>query len=143
MQVVRGNGGCKARGQLRKASHPRIRDGVNAASLKAFTAAKFYLNKIANDESVTLKWAALSHGTNINYVRAAITVLEVGDQRLIKIVLCGDESILAVAKALGPQLKLVKAMADASPAAWTAAARTYGPNQIWDRMVAPLLDAAA
>jgi hypothetical protein len=142
MQVFARNGGRRATRQLRNRPHAQIRDGVRVANLRAFTAARFYLDKIANKQLVTLKEAARCHGTNVPYIQAAIMVLKANDQHLVGRILSG-ERLLAVAKLLTPQIKLAELLADASPAARTAASRAFGhPDLIWDDMVAPLINAA-
>jgi hypothetical protein len=150
----------------RRSPHAQIRDGVRVANLKALTAGEFYLGKVARKESVTLREAALRHGTNVAYLRAAITVIKARDQEWIDRLLRGDGyPIVAAAKFLEPQVKaiealkaagsanlraiyastgftnkLAKLLADSPPAARTSAARYFGrPDVIWDEMVVPTI----
>jgi hypothetical protein len=144
---------------------------MRVANLRALTAAEFYLNKVANKECVTLKVAALRHGTNVVYVRAAIIVLKAGegDWNLAKQVVQGVLPILAAAELVKPQVKaiealkaanpanlqaiytatgftneLTKLLAKSSPAERTSAARDFGhPDIIWDQMVVPTISVNA
>jgi len=169
MQVLLKNGGfSKANGKPRQSPSAQIRNGVRVANLKAFTAAKFYRDRVANKESVTLEGAALCHGTNISYLRAAITVLKAGDRNLADRVVQGVLSILTAAKLVKPQVRAIEALKDANPANLAAiyaatgftnelaklltkssstertdAARAFGHvDAIWADMVDPLISAA-
>jgi hypothetical protein len=166
MQFQSENGGRKARGQPRRSPHAQFRDGVRVAALKAFRAARFYIS----EQPVTLKQAALCHGTTIPYIEAALIVIQVDDEHHLETrILRGDESLLRVAKKLATRVKaiealeaanladlqaiyaatgftnsLLKAFVDASPEARAAAARAFGhPDQLFDEMIAPLISAAA
>ena len=146
----------------RRSPHAQIRNGVRVANLKALTAGEFYL---AN--TVTLQEAALRHGTNVAYLRAAITVIKANDLDWVDRLLHGRCRILAAAKFLEPQVKaiealkaagsanlraiyaatgftnkLAKLLADSPPAERTSAARDFGhPDLIWDEMVVPTISA--
>jgi len=168
MQVFSKNGGpSRANGRSRQSPQRRaqIRHGVRVANLRAITAAKFY---VANKDSVTLEGAALCHGTNISYLRAAITVLKAGDRNLADRVVQGVLSILTAAKLVKPQVRAIEALKDANPANLAAiyaatgftnelaklltkssstertdAARAFGHvDAIWADMVDPLISAA-
>jgi hypothetical protein len=148
----------------RQSSRRRFRRGVCAAALRAFTAAKAYL---FGEEDITLEEAAARHGSCIAYVRAAVTLLQSGDQRLIKAVMHGDISISAAAESVEPLVMLLTGYAKASPrvrddffvatgctadlskllvtsppAERTRAAARLDAGVIWDEMVNPLLKAA-
>jgi hypothetical protein len=120
----------------KRQSHPRpqIRHGVRAANARALRGAHWRLKT----PGATLLEASLYHGSNKHYIRAATTVINYGDQRLIDHLLSGAASILEVAKALEPQLKLTEALKRATPEQRTKAARAFGhPEELWDQMVAP------
>jgi hypothetical protein len=170
MQVLLNGGFSKASGKPRQSPHAQVRYGVRVANLKALTAAEFYLNKVANKEPVTLKETALRHGTNVVYLRAAITVLKATDPFWIDCLLDDDDGcpILELAKLLAPQVKVIEALKAANPAnlqaIYTAtgftnelakllakssstertdAARAFGHvDAIWADMVDPLISAA-
>jgi|SRR6516165_9378485 hypothetical protein len=121
----------------------QVRHGVHVANAKAVTAARFYLNEIANKERVTLAEAALRHGTSVRYVEAAVLLLMSGDQRLLDRVEHGRVSLLPVARLLKPVIRLAEALANATSTQRTAAARAFGhPDLLWDDMVEPQLSAA-
>jgi hypothetical protein len=127
--------------------------------LRAFRAAEFYLDKVANSEPVSLKEAARCHGTNVAYIQAAITVLRANNPCLVDRIVRGEMSLLEAAKWAKPRVEAFAAFEAASPAnraailahllsgstaaERTKAARAFGhPDRIWDDMVEPLLKAA-
>jgi hypothetical protein len=152
----------KANG-VRRSSRRHFRNGVCAAALRAVTAAKAYL---CGD--ITLEEAAVSHGSCIHYVRAAVTLIKSGDQYLMKSMMRGHISPLAAAKQVEPLVLLLTGYAKASSkvkgdffaltgatsdlglhlAASTATERTEGAKRfgnaeaIWEQMVLPLVQAA-
>jgi len=137
----------------RRSSRQHIRDGVCLAALRAFTGAELYRAK----EELTLGEAALKVGSNVDYIRAAVVLLELGDQVWIDRVLRGNCSILTAAASVEGFVKLVNAFKTASPgnlasfytATGTAdlstpvkrmeVARKLGPETIWDDMIVPLV----
>jgi hypothetical protein len=147
----------------RQSSRCHFRLGVCAAALRAVTAGQVYLTK-----DISLEEVAARHGSNVQYVRAAITLLKSGDQRLIEAVMRGDTPILTAAKAVVPLVMLLTGYEQASPkarddffaatgctndlgkhlAASSAAERTEGAVRfgdaevIWNEMVLPLVRAA-
>jgi hypothetical protein len=147
--------------QLRRSPHAHFRDGFRVAALKAFRAARFYIS----EQPVTLKQAALCHGTNVAYVQAAIKVLKANEPDLVDRILVGEISLQVVAKLLAPQVKAIEALKtsswvnlraiftatgftndlstmlpNSSPAELAAAGRAFGnPDVLFDQMIAPLL----
>jgi hypothetical protein len=169
MRILVNNGGShKANGKPRQSPHAQVRDGIRLANLRALTGGEWYLTKVGNKERVSLKEAAVRHGTNAVYLRAAIIVLKANDQNWIGRLLHGD-TILAAAKLLEPQVKAIEALKDAnsanlqaiytatgftneltkllaksSSAERTSAARDFGhPDIIWDQMVVPTISVNA
>jgi hypothetical protein len=69
-----------------QSSRRQFRDGQCAAALRAITAARLYLNKTVP----TLALAAASCGSNVNYVRAAIVILQSEKGNLLSRVLAGN-----------------------------------------------------
>jgi hypothetical protein len=96
-------------------------------------------------------------GSNVRYVRAAIVLLNHGDQNLIDRALHGKCPILIAAASVASLVKLLDVFKTASPgtraifsdvtgladlsstAARTAAASKIGSAVIWDDMISPLL----
>jgi hypothetical protein len=133
--------------------------------LRAITAAKFYLDKVAN-ESVTLRGAALSHGSCVPYVQAGILLIKANEPHLVNRVLRGDMPILAAAKEVWAQVTAIEALKvanpanlqaiytktgftnnlsalliDSSSAERTKAARDCGVDLVWSDMVEPVIGA--
>jgi hypothetical protein len=141
-------------GQHRHSPREHFRGNVCVAALRAFTGAELHRD---DELDLTLREAAMRCGSNIRYVRAAIILLEHGDQNLIDQVLHGERNILAAAASVAVVVKLVTAfkaatsenlasfsaitgMADLSTSAKrTAAASKIGPAVVWDDMISPLL----
>jgi|SRR6516162_1826850 hypothetical protein len=138
----------------RRSPRQHIRDGICLAALRAFTGAELYR---AKPEKLTLGEVALRVGSGIHYVRAAVVLIEHGDQVLIDRVLRGKCSILAAAASVNALVKLLGAFKTASPEnlakfytiTGTAdlstpvrrmeAAAKFGPEVVWDEMVMPLI----
>jgi len=149
----------------RRSPHQHFRDRICLAALRAFTGAELYHAKRGQ---LTLSECALRVGSNVHYVRAAVVLLEHGDQVLIDRVLRGEVSILAAAASVEVLVKLLTAfktatpktrteffaatgctndlgllLAAASPAERTEGAVRFGDAEaIWDQMVMPLVKAA-
>jgi hypothetical protein len=138
--------------RTRRFTHRLFRDGICLAPLRAFTGAELYQSK-----ELTLGEAALRVGSSVHYIRAAIVLLEHGDQKLIDRVLQGECSILTAAASVEALMKLVSAFKTATPetragffaATGTAdlstattraeAATKLGPETVWDDMIVPLV----
>jgi len=141
-------------GQQRHSPREHFRGNVCVAALRAFTAAELHRD---DELGLTLREAAMRCGSNVRYVRAAIILLNHGDQNLIGRVLHGECPILIAAASIAPLVKLLGAFKTASPgtqaifsdvtglvdlsstAARTAAASKIGSAVIWDDMISPLL----
>jgi hypothetical protein len=137
----------------RRSPHQHFRDGICLATLRAFTGAEIYRDK----PELTLREVALRVGSNGQYVRAAVVLIEHGDQNLINRVLRGKCSILAAAASVEPLVKLMSAFEMATPetrarffaatgtadlstaAKRTEAASKLGPELVWEEMVVPLV----
>jgi len=148
--------------RARVSHRARFRNGILRAALQALTGAKLYLQG-----DMTLEQAAISVGSNIRYIMAAVLLIKANDQDLISEVLHGDISILAAAKLVKPQVvvietlksansanlaaiydathftnNLTKLLVDTPPAGRTEAAAKLGANTVWDQMVSPLIPVA-
>jgi hypothetical protein len=116
---------------------------------------------------IDLKKAAISHGSNIHYVRAGVTLVRANDLRLIDAVLRGEILITAAAKSVEPLVLLLEGYKKASakikdnffvatgctndlgkllstspPTERTRAAERLDAGVIWDQMVLPLIRSA-
>ena len=118
-----------------RSSGQYLRRSVSLAALRAFTGAEIHR---ANPE-LTLREIALRVGCSVPYLRAAITLLEYGDQALITRVLRRDCMILAAAASVAVLVKLLTVLEAASPAIRTKAAGRIGVDRIWDTMIAPVV----
>jgi hypothetical protein len=138
----------------------RFHDGQHLAVLRAFLAARAY----AAGWFTTLVAAAVFAGSNVHYVRAALALLQNGDEALIDHVRRGNVSILAAAKQVQPQVKLIEAYKKATPAnreafypvadlgehilyssaeKRAAAGRVVGVDLIWDGLINPVITTPA
>jgi hypothetical protein len=124
------NGGGK---QARHHWHPRQRGGERLAVKRALTAARCYLN----GDIATLQKAALSCGSNVEYVQAAIVVILSENTVLLYDVLHGNIGLLVAAEWAAKASALVAALRAASAKDLAAAARVMGAEFIWDKMVLP------
>jgi hypothetical protein len=159
--------GYIARRRRRRQSARRrfLRDGQCAAALRAITGARGCLS----GQFPTIAIAAVSVGSNVHYVKAAVTIIQTEDPTLINRAMCG-ESILSIAVEVKPLAKLMAAYrsASVSPEVLTAfrtatgatsdlgehllhstsiqrteAARGLGAEVVWNDMIEPLVPAAA
>jgi hypothetical protein len=80
-----------ARRRQRASARRHFRHGWRAAAARAFTGAELYLNKTAP----TLAAAAACCGSNVQYVQAAIVLIQ--DQKIRRSVLEGRVPLLAAA----------------------------------------------
>jgi hypothetical protein len=138
----------------RRSPRQHVRDGICLAALRAFTGGEIYR---ARPKGLTLREVALRVGSGIHYVRAAVVLLDHGDQVLISQVLRGKCSIVTAAASVEALVKLVSTFKTATPetraaffaatatadlssaAKRTEAASKLGPEVIWDEMVMPLI----
>jgi hypothetical protein len=155
MAMAETAGLCKPVNGTRQSPRQHFRDGVCLAALRAFTGAE-----LCRERKLTLGAAALRCGSNVAYIRAALILLEHGDQDLIDQVLRGECSILDAAASVEHMVRLVNAflaapakarseffaaagMADVStPAKRLEVASRLGIDTIWDDMIAPLVSSS-
>ena len=129
--------------------------------MRAFSAAQEYLGG-----GVSLKEAAIRHGSNPPYVRAAVMLTKANDRWLIDATMRGSITVTAAAKSVEPLLLLLegyqrvspkvrddfflatgctsdlsKLLAVSSPAERTRAAETLDAEEVWSQMVVPLVAA--
>jgi hypothetical protein len=114
----------------------RFRDGVCLAALRAITGAQLYR---APDYVLTLRESALSCGSGVRYVQAAVTLLEHADPKLIDRVVSGKVNILVAAESVKAEVRLTAALRAASPEVRVAVASRVGVDNLWDTMIAPLV----
>src|SRR5262249_21025287 len=154
MEMTELSGFFKSDAGRRRSPRQHFRNGLCLAPLRAITGAEIYRDK---SKGLTLGGAALRVGSSVHYIRAAIVLLEHGDQKLIDRVLQSECSILAAAASVEVLMKLVSAFKTASPeiragffaATGTAdlsspvkrmeAATKLGPETVWDDMIVPLV----
>jgi NAD(P)H-nitrite reductase large subunit len=103
--------------------------------VRAVTAAKLYLT----GQAPSVAAAALSCGSCIAYVQAALVLLKSENVAMLERVLCGQVPLLVAAK----QLKQVAALVDAYRAAAAvdrvAFARAVGPTVLFDDTLVPAI----
>ena len=102
-------------------------------AVRAFTAARLYLN---DDAVPTLAAAAESCGSNVAYVRAAITLVKTDNPALVSDVLAGQVPILQAAAQVRPVVDLVTAYREAKDPDRVAFARACGAEAIFNVLVA-------
>jgi hypothetical protein len=103
-----------------------FRNGQRAAALRAFTAARLYLAK----SIPTLAEAAVSCGSNIQYVRAAIAVLQSESFMLRGEVVTGETPLLVAANQARNLLKAERSVEAARSVEEAVATwRTWSPEQ--------------
>ena len=113
--------------------HFRGRERV--AVKRAMTAARLYLNGTFK----TLIEAATSCGSNIHYVRAAVTLIQAENTLLMTRVLAGHASLLKAAHDARGLAGLVKAYRVTTDDDHVAFARVIGPTTLFDNAVAPAI----
>jgi hypothetical protein len=134
--------------------------GQRLAALRAITGAKLYLT----GWFATLRAAAKAVGSNTHYLTAAIILLRSENTSLLNRVLSGKMPLLAAAVQMKQLAKLVTAYRSSSaadlkgfrdltgatnnladhlvhsaPSERAAAARSLGPDVVWEQMVLPLI----
>jgi hypothetical protein len=115
--------------------HRRVRDGEQAAVVRALTAACLHLGLPIPIS--TQAEAAHKTGANVSYVKDVITVLQAEDAVLLDNVLRGAISLVAAAKVVRKRAKLISALRQASEEDRTvAASRVLGADGILDLAVA-------
>jgi hypothetical protein len=114
----------------------RIRNGKCVAAVRALYAADGYLNL---RRYPTLAAAAVSHGSNINYVRGAIIILKSGDDGLQSRVLRGAQSLLRAAASVSNAVILVENFRKASGPEREMFGRMAGAAELFDTAVVTAL----
>jgi hypothetical protein len=142
--VYRTPGSRRQPGAVRKRRSPRrhFRNGHRAAVIRATTGAALYLDKDVS----TLAEAAECCGSNIQYVRAAVTLLQAGDS-LLDSVFRGSISLLVAANLVRRRRKMESVAVDAAVASWcrwtpeqrAEFGRGAGISEIWDHAIAPVI----
>lgn len=115
----------------------RVRDGEQAAVVRALTAAKLHLG--IPIPPPTLAEAAKMTGSSIGYIQAAITILKAEDANLVTHVTRGSDPLVPAAARVKKRVKVITAIRGASPEDLVAAAKTIGLDAVFDRMLAPAL----
>jgi hypothetical protein len=130
-----GNGGGNGNGHGRHYHrHPRFRGGARLAALRAFSGAQLVITK-----GVTPVEAADWTGSNSNYVRAMVTIVESKDEVLLDAVLAGEVPVLAAAAQVEGLVKLLKAYAVATGANKIMFTRITGHEVLFDEMIVPAM----
>jgi hypothetical protein len=111
-----------------RARHRQFHRGRRTAVVRAFTAARLYLNNMVP----TLAAAAESCGSCTDYVRAAIILLKADNASLVHDVYCGRVPILQAAREARRLVNLVSAYREATDPDRVAFARACDPEKILD-----------
>jgi hypothetical protein len=126
---------ASSRRRQRRSARRHIRHGQRAAALRAFTAARLYLDKAARTVAV----AAECTGSNPRYVLAALTLLRNEDAGLVKDVLRDRIPLLKAAAQVQRVVELVTAYRSASVPQRATAAKRVGIDTVWDEMIVPTI----
>jgi len=127
----------------RRSPHRQFRNGRRAAAVRAFTGARLYLDK----KAPTLIQAAEDCGSNVQYVRAAITVIEDGSLAEHALILTGDLPLLTAASEARLRRKAERVTVEEAVASWrswtpeqrVAFGRGAGISEIWDCAISPVI----
>src|SRR6516165_8083601 len=106
-----GNGGGNGGNGRHYHRHPRIRGGARLAALRAYSGAMKVL-KEGMSSSEAADWV----GSNANYVRTMITIIESKDEVLLNAVLEGKAPVLVAAAQVEGLTKLLAAFKVATAA---------------------------
>jgi hypothetical protein len=99
------------------------------------TAAKLYLSGQASNLDV----AALSCGSCVTYVQAAVTLIKAENATMLERALRGQMPLQAAAKQVKQIANLVDAYRTASAADRVAFAKTIGPTTLFDSALVPAI----
>jgi hypothetical protein len=119
----------------RRSSRRHFKGGQSAAALRAITGARLYLDK----SIPTLAGAAVSVGSNIAYVKAAVVLVKSENQILLDRVLEGHVTLLAAAAQVQRVADLVSAYRAASTDDLVALGRTVGAEQLFTNVIEPVI----
>jgi hypothetical protein len=91
-------------------------------------------------KTTTLHQSAISVGSNVRYIMAAVLLIKANDTRLIDAVVHGNISILAAARLVKPQVKAIEAINAASP---VNKAAIYNSTGLTDELFRLLVDSSS
>jgi hypothetical protein len=138
-------GSRRQRVSVRHRQSPRrhFRNGHRAAVVRATTGARLYLDK----QIPTLAAAAEACGSNVQYVRAAITLLTTDDPSPLNLALGGWISLIGAANQARLQRKMKSVTVDSAVASWRVwtpeqraeFGRGAGVGNLWDHAIIPTI----
>ena len=114
--------------------HPHMRNGFRRAARRAYSGAQLVL-KQGMSVADAVEWT----GSNANYIRAMITIIQSKDEVLLRAVLRGEVPVLVAAAQVEGLAKLLKAYAAATAANKVAFGHTVGTESLFDAVIAPAL----
>jgi hypothetical protein len=131
------------RRRQRASARRHFRNGQCAAVLRALAGARLYLDK----QAPTLIAAATSCGSNVQYVRAAIILIEDGSLNEQALVLAGHLPLLEAASQVRQRRAAERIPVDEAVLAWRSwtpeqradFGRGAGISEIWDCAIAPVI----
>ena len=118
--------------------HPHMRNGFRRAARRAYSAAQLVL-KQGMSVADAVEWT----GSNANYVRAMITIIQSKDKVLLRAVLRGEVPVLVAAAQVEGLVRLLTAFAAASAETKVAFGETVGVETLFDTAIAPNIAKAA
>jgi hypothetical protein len=123
---------------FRRSKHKsQFRNGHRAAVLRAVTSASILLGRPIKASSQAR--AAELCGANVQYVEAAVWLLQAEDSALIADVLAGRISLLKAAAKVRRRSRLIAAYQDATADDRAAFGEVVGAASVWDEVIAPKL----
>jgi hypothetical protein len=118
-----------------RSARRHFRRGQRAAVTRAMVSARLYVDR----QIPTLVMAAESCGSNVNYVRAAATLLRAEAFELIEQVSNGALPLLAAAKQVQRIANMVTAYKAGSTADRIVFGRVVGVDTLFDDSIAPII----
>jgi hypothetical protein len=118
--------------------NPHMRDGFRRAARRAYSGAQLVLHK-GMSVADAVEWT----GSNANYVRAMITIIQSKDKVLLRAVLRGEVPVLVAAARVEGLVRLLTAFATASAETKVAFGETVGVETLFDTAIAPNIAKAA
>ena len=106
-------------------------------ALQAFLAVYLLRERVLGVDTIVK--AAVATGTTRDAVRAALIILQNGDENLAADVLQGWESLSRAADKVRGRVKLVEAFKSATPDDRIAFARVIGPTELFEAAIEPAL----
>jgi hypothetical protein len=134
------HGLISATGRRRQSPRRHFRHGRRAAAVRALTSAGLYIDK----KVPNLIRAAEDCGSNVNYVRAALAVLEAGSLQEQALVLAGHLPLLEAANQARLRRKIPVDDAVLAWRVWTPEQRIQfgrgaGIAELWDDAISPVV----